>query len=273
LRGSLTSLKLKSGSTDIGVLYNKGKLKLGQMMSLTHISDLYSVVDDGKFVVIGARASLDQVERATAQSFKSFSDYLHIFASVQIKNSGTLVGNLMNASPIADTIPFLRVAEAEVVLQSMTGERILNINSFIKGGYKELDIRTDEIVTHVKIPKTSAQFKLFKVSNRKDLDISTVTLATRFKLEGGKFTQFALALGGVGATVLRMPKVEAMATGELPSTQLFQNLANEIAQTIKPLSDVRGSAEYRRMLCQNLMLKFGDELLSELTGTELKASV
>jgi xanthine dehydrogenase small subunit len=198
---------------------------------------------------------------------------LHIFASAQIKNSGTLVGNLVNASPIGDTIPFLKIAEAEVVLKSPRLERVLNVNAFFKGGYKELDLRADEIVTHVHIPKTSDSFKLYKVSTRKDLDISTVTFAARFRLEGGKFAKFSLALGGVGPTVLRMTTIEQMALGQTMSASLMKTLSTEIGKLVKPLSDVRGTANYRKLLCENLMLKFGDEVLREAGVAMLEASI
>jgi xanthine dehydrogenase small subunit len=257
------SPKISGGATDIGVVYNKGKLKLTDVMSLNNISSLYQVEDTSTHIVVGARASLDELERKTANVFPEFSRNLHIFASPQIKNSGTLVGNLINASPIADTIPFLRVAEAEIFLKSTSGERVVNVNAFMKGGYKELDLRADEIVTHVRIPKTRHQYKLYKISSRKDLDISTVTFAARYLLKGHVIEEFSLALGGVGPTVLRMNQIESQARGEHFNQALFKRLASDVKASIKPLSDVRGSTDFRLTLCHNLMLKFCDEVMRE----------
>jgi xanthine dehydrogenase small subunit len=257
------SPRLAGGATDLGVVSNKGKLKLTEMMSLNNIASMYSVEETATHVVVGARASLDELERKTNKIFPEFARNLHIFASPQIKNSASLVGNLINASPIADTVPFLRVAEAEVVLKSVTGERTVNVNTFIKGGYKELDLRPDEIVTHVRIPKSKHDYKLYKISSRKDLDISTVTFAARYRLNNGVLEEFSLALGGVGATVLRMTQIESKAVGQYFNQALFKRLANEVKSSIKPLSDVRGSSDFRLVLAHNLMLKFCDEVMKE----------
>ncbi len=139
----------------------------------------------------------------------------------------------------------------------------MNINTFIKGGYKELDMRADEIVTHIRLPKTKHQFKLYKVSSRKDLDISTVTFAARYIVKNNVLEEFSLALGGVGPTVLRMNQIEAKAIGQYFNQALFKRLASEVKSTIKPLSDVRGSTDFRLTLCHNLMLKFCDEVMKE----------
>lgn len=257
------SPRLAGGATDLGVVSNKGRLRLTEVMSLNNIASLYSVEETGTHIIVGARASLDELEKKTAKVFPEFSRKLHIFASPQIKNSASLVGNLINASPIADTIPFLRVAEAEIVLRSAAGERTVNVNTFIKGGYKELDLRADEIVTHVKLPKSDHQYKLYKVSTRKDLDISTVTMAVRYRLNNNVLEEFSLALGGVGPTVLRMNQVEAKAVGQYFNQALFKRLASDVKATIKPLSDVRGSSDFRLTLCHNLVLKFCDEVMKE----------
>jgi len=190
---------------------------------------------------------------------------LKIFASPQIKNAATLVGNIINASPISDTIPFLRVAEAELVLLGPTGERTVNINSFIKGGYKELDLLPGEFVTLIKIPKRRGKYKLYKVSKRKDMDISAVTFAAYVELIGDDIDKISLAFGGVGPTVIRLPSLEARATGQTLSEPLFRSMAHDLKTTFKPLSDVRGSDQYRMLLCQNLMMKFYDELKGEFS--------
>ncbi len=264
LKSVNVDLKLTSGATDLGVLSNKGKLKLLKTLTLNHVDELYSVKEDTSSLMVGAKASLTAVEEACRTLFPAFSNYLHIFASPQIKNAGTLIGNVVNASPIADTIPFLKVAEAEIGLSSVRGERVLNLNQFFKPGYKQLDLLPDELVTHVKIPKSHAKFKLYKVSTRKDLDISTVTFAVRFELVGDIIKNISFAFGGVGPSVLRMTELEKQAIGKKFEPALFKALALNLQSMITPLSDVRGSADYRQLLCHNLMLKFCDEVTAEL---------
>ncbi|HXH31249.1 MAG TPA: FAD binding domain-containing protein [Bacteriovoracaceae bacterium] len=258
-----TTIRVSSGATDLGVLSNKNKIKLLEVLALTNIGSLYSITEDDEYLTVGARASLASVEKATSKLFPAFSNYLHVFASPQIKNSGTLIGNVINASPIADTVPFLRVAQAELVLRNSTRERTVNINAFFKGGYKEIDLQADELVTHIKIPKTELKFKLYKVSARRDLDISTVTFAAAYELDGQTLSAFSLALGGVGPTVLRMSSIEKLATGQIFDQKNFKDYAQKVNQMITPLSDVRGSADFRHLLCHNLLLKFCDEVMAE----------
>ncbi len=249
-----------SGSTDLGVLSNKGKLKLKRLMNLNALRESYEIKEEPDYWNVGAKASLTRIEKALEKDFSEFSKYLNVFASPQIKNAASLAGNIINASPIADSIPFLRVAESELVLKSIQGERMVNINSFIQGGYKKLDLRPGELLIRIRIPKTSARFKLFKVSIRKDLDISTVTFAARYSISKGVIQTFSLAFGGVGPSVLRMSKLEQMAVGQKLEANLFKAMAKMLKQEITPLSDVRGSADYRHQLCHNLLLKFYDEV-------------
>ena len=268
-RGLAAGRKLVSGATDLGVLYNKGKWQPQKLMSLMHIPELAQIREEADALVVGARASLSALESATVKLFPELSRMLHIFASPQIKNSGTLVGNLVNASPIADTIPFLMVAEAEVVLLGAAGERKVNVNDFFLPGYRKMDLRADELVTHVRIPKTRHHYRLYKVSRRKDLDISAVTLAIRYELDGHAFKSVSLAFGGVGPKVLRMPLLEQQALGQLVSPALMRQLGNELDKLITPVSDVRGSDAYRRLLCKNLLMKFGDELCAQWAPREV----
>jgi xanthine dehydrogenase small subunit len=263
--------KVISGATDLGVVANKRNLRPDSLLGLYRVAELHRIEERGNGVWIGARASLSSVERALERDFPEFSRLLHVFASPQIKNSGTLIGNLMNASPIGDTIPFLRVADAQVELRSAGGIRSVRVDEFIRPGYKQLDVLPGELVTGVWIPKTSSRFKLYKVSTRKDLDISTVAFAARYRLEGSRLADFAMALGGVGPSVLRMPSIEARLLGidfsDAGTPAAFLAAAEAIRGEISPLSDVRGSEEYRQQLCRNLLLRFHDEVSPEVASS------
>ncbi len=266
-------LIITSGATDLGVVENKGKINIQKSMTLNNIDSAYKVDDTKDFISIGAKVSLTEVENACERDFLEFSKKLHIFASPQIKNTATLVGNIINASPISDTVPFLRVAQAKLKLSSKSSSREVDINDFIKEGYKQLDLKQDEVVESVIIPKTQQKFKLYKVSIRKDLDISTVTFACRYKLNGDVLEDFSLAFGGVGAYVLRATDIETKAKGMKFTQENFKKLSLEVRNIITPMSDHRGSAEYRYQLCENLLLKFCDEVLSETRGSIVEASI
>lgn len=252
-----------SGATDLGVQLNKGHSVQGKILSLNNLTEAYEILDTEKALEIGAKASLTDIEKKCEKSFPEFSQMLHLFASPQIKNKGTLVGNIVNASPIADTIPFLMVAGAELDIVSDSGKRSVDINDFYQPGYKKLDLKDDELVSKVSIPKTSGQFKLYKVSVRKDLDISTVTFAAKYEIENNKFKSIDIAFGGVGPKVLKVSGVSNSALGQTLSADLFSKLADDVISEVTPMSDHRGSKEFRFKLCQNLLLKFGKEIMNK----------
>lgn len=252
--------KIVSGATDLGVLHNKGRWSPQVMMSLKNIPELSSIVKTKTEITIGATATLEQCSRELEGDFPEFSRLLRIFASPQIKNSATLVGNMMNASPIADSIPFLKSADARIHLLSPTAERVVDINEFFLEGYKKMDLKAQEIVTHISLPLNGLSYKLYKVSKRKDLDISAVTLAIGYKQQGAQFTHFQLSLGGVAASVLRLKSLESQLLHRVLTEKDFIHLFNEIDPLITPQSDVRGSSDYRRLLVRNLLLKFFHEM-------------
>ncbi len=257
----IKNTKIVSGATDLGVFVNKNKIQLKKVISLNNILESYKIQNLDDKIVIGAKASLTDIEKACKKDFPEFSKSLHIFASPQIKNIGTLVGNLVNASPISDTAAFLRVSNSKVILNNSKTERSIFINDFFLKSYKKLDINSDEIVTHIIIPKEKIKFKLYKISTRKDLDISSVNMAIAYKLDNKIFTSFKLCVGGVGPTTLRLTSIEKEVIGKAIDQKIFKKIAKMAILQIKPLSDVRGEGSYRKILVHNLLLKFCDEVI------------
>lgn len=258
-------IKIIAGATDLGVMVNKGRYQYEAVMSLQNIKSLYEIKKMKNFLIVPNRVTLANFQRFIQQMFPEMDRMLNIFASPQIKNSGTLVGNVVNASPISDTVPFLMVADALVEVQSVKGKRLVPIDEFFLG-YKKLDLKPIEIVTAIHIPilKGEQISKLYKVSVRKDLDISAVTMAARIQLKGKRIEEARLTFGGVGPTVARLKEIEESWQGEEFSTELLKRSSKELSRFLKPLSDVRGSKEYRLLLCQNLLKKMADELEQEI---------
>lgn len=258
-------IRLVAGSTDIGVVVNKGKLSTPKAMALYHIEELGKISHDDKFITVGATVTLTEFEEYVESHFPDMAKMLHIFASPQIKNQATLIGNIVNASPIADTIPFLLASDTAVELQSDKGSRDVILKDFYVG-YKKLNIDPSEIVTRVRIPvlAKNEKIRLYKVSMRKDLDISAVTFAARIVFEGKKMTQVRIALGGVAATVIRLTDLEKTLTGKDFSVSLFESAAASLDKVISPLSDLRASKEYRMLVARNYFKKFAAEIGGEL---------
>lgn len=260
--------RIVSGATDLGVLINKGKLELQKVLSLSRLPAIQEIKIKDSCLIIGARASLTQLEQETKTLIPELSRLLKIFASPQIKNTGTLVGNLINASPIADTIPAMLVLEAKLVVARLVADKFQIIEIPITNlylDYKKLNLLTGDLVLAVKIPipQPEQNLKFYKVSLRKDLDISSVTLAFLSQWKQNSLQDFRVAIGGVGPTVIRLSDLEKSALGisKAPSSleKWAQRASQTLSQFIKPISDLRASKEYRMLVAQNLIQRWAKD--------------
>ncbi|HYM62500.1 MAG TPA: FAD binding domain-containing protein [Thermoanaerobaculia bacterium] len=247
------------GGTDVGVWVNKRDFTAPAILSLANVDGLDELRVENGAIIAGAKVTLAAFERFVEERIPELFGILNVFGSPQIKNAGTLVGNIANGSPIGDTLPYLLVAEAKLELTGAKGSRVVEINSFYKG-YKQFDLAADEIITRVIAPivttRPSSILNLYKISRRKDLDISAFTAAMRLRIERDVIAQAWIAYGGVAPTVVRMPKTEAFVTGKVPSLELFERAGAIARGEITPISDVRGSREYRSQLAENIMARF-----------------
>lgn len=252
-----------AGGTDLGVQTNKGLRQVKRMLSTAALDELRGIRREGNALVVGANTSLTTLELAMLEHLPEYGAMLNWFGSPLIKNAGTLGGNIANGSPIGDTMPALYVLDAEIELTSSSGPRRVNINDYYTG-YKKSVRRTDELLTRVFIPLPEAGdlFKLYKISKRKDLDISTMTGAIWMKVKDKTIEQVRIAYGGVGPNILRLKQTEASLIGQPFDAATFRK-AGKLARTeITPISDVRGAAAYRLQLAENLLLKFFHEVTS-----------
>lgn len=264
LKQQQPNLRIVSGATDLGVLHNKGKFFLDEVLVLNHIAELSKLESSAEGLWIGARTSLTEFENFVEKMQPELSRLMRIFASPQIKNQGTLAGNVLNGSPIGDSIPALLTLNAEVHLLSLHGLRKIPLTSFYKA-YKSFDLRPDEICTGIFIPSLGKSWstKFFKVSLRKDLDISAVTFAAALRIEDHRILEARIALGGVGPTVVRLSEIEKKLAGASFSEETFKLVGKEARSMIKPISDLRASEEYRLTVTENLFHKCYVELRQE----------
>jgi xanthine dehydrogenase small subunit len=267
-----------AGGTDLGVQVNKGTRTLATILSLAAIPELNAITMNADTLTVGANATLTDLERATKTDFPELYPMLTRHGSPLIRNSGTLAGNIVNGSPIADALPALYVLNAEVEIASTTGgtgvppvngfpagtapiTRRINLNSFFTA-YKRTVMTPDELITTIHIPRLKSDefLRLYKVSKRRDLDISTFTTAVWLRRSGDTITDARLANGGVGPNILRLPRAESLLRGQPITEDLFRR-AGQLARTeITPISDVRGRADYRLRLAENILLKFYHDL-------------
>ena len=259
------SALIVAGATDIGVRVNKSKQLPPIILDLNRIAELDNIRTENGALIAGARASWTALLNACSLATPEFARILSIFGAPQIRHVGTIAGNIANASPIADSLPFLFVMEAMLVLASKSGRREVNINDFYYG-YKKFDLKPGELIAEVRIPlPTDADLlRLYKVSRRRDLDISSFTAAVRIQLDGDLISHAAIALGAVGPVVLRARRTEQFLVGQ-PFTELTMQLAGEVAvEEITPIDDVRGAADYRRQLTRNILHKLYHQTQADL---------
>ncbi|MGI9429205.1 MAG: xanthine dehydrogenase small subunit [Bythopirellula sp.] len=262
-RAQRPAATLVAGATDLGVQYNHGKISPADILYTQGVPELDQLAIADDQLVIGAAVSWSRVEALLADHIPEYHQILTRFGSPQIRHAGTLIGNLANASPIADSIPFHYVAGSVLELASVGGRRQVPIEEFYLG-YKQLDLRVDEIIVSVRtpLPADNELLKLYKISKRRDMDISTVTAAFLLDLDGDTIRSAKIATGGVGPTVVRVAQAESELRGK-PLTLETMAQAGRIARTeITPISDVRGSADYRLQLVENLFAKCFYDLIA-----------
>jgi len=248
-----------AGATDIGVQHNKGKIAPEEILCLANVAEMKRIELSNESLTVGAGATWTQVERAIKDGVPQFHGVLTVFGSPQIRNAGTIGGNIANASPIADSVPFLFVMGAELELAGPKGSRRVDINDFYFG-YKKFDLREDELIArvHIPLPTTAQTLKLYKVSRRRDLDISTFTAAVLVELDEARGTiqNIRIAYGGVGPVVLRLPKTEAFLIGKPFEESVLREAGKQARSEVTPITDVRGSAGFRLQLAKNILSRF-----------------
>ncbi|HEX7153024.1 MAG TPA: FAD binding domain-containing protein [Thermoanaerobaculia bacterium] len=245
------------GATDFGVWCTKRNFVPEAVLSLSGIEGLGDITLDDGTLAVGGRASLAQFESFVRDLVPQLAPVMDRFGSPQIKNAGTLAGNIANASPIADSLPFLYVTGAQLELTGKSGMRTVAIDAFYKG-YKTLDLQPDEIITRILIPlpKSGDTLRLYKVSKRSHLDISSFTAAMLLRRDDSRIGNIRIAYGGVGPVVLRLPKTEAFLSGKPFALDVLHEAGTIARDEITPLSDVRGSRDFRLQLAENVLKKF-----------------
>ncbi len=258
LRAEYPAATLLAGGTDVGLWITKQMRTLTGIIYLGHVDALKTVAVDDGMLEIGAGVTL---EAAYTELCKHYPDELaemrQRFASLPVRNAGTLGGNVANGSPIGDSMPWLIALGAQVVLLGAAGERTLALEDFYLD-YMKKDLRPDEFVRAVRVPlpRPGVVFRTYKLAKRFDQDISAVCAAFAFTLDGGVVRQARIAFGGMAGTPKRAGAAEALLTGRAWDESAMQAAMAALAQDYAPLSDMRASSEYRMRTAQNLLKRF-----------------
>jgi xanthine dehydrogenase small subunit len=258
LRAAYPQATLLAGSTDIGLWVTKQMRELGDIIYLGHVSALQSVQQKDGMLEIGAGVSLNDAYEALCKLYPAeLGELWQRFASLPIRNAGTLGGNVANGSPIGDSMPWMIALGSEVVLQGPSGQRVLALEAFYLD-YQKKDMQADEFVVAVRVPlpRAGVQFRTYKLAKRFDQDISAVCAAFAFTLNGGKVADARIAFGGMAATPRRAPRAEASLIGLGWNEANLRVAMDLLQQDYAPLSDMRASNTYRMQTAQNLLRRF-----------------
>lgn len=248
--------RLVSGGTDLVVEINQRHARFETIVSLEAVAELRAVADRDDAIEIGAAVTLSEIEQRFGEQVPLFGELFPLFSSRLIRNRATLGGNLATASPIGDSPPVLLALDAEVRVASTRGERTVPLESFFTG-YRKTALQKDELLVSVRIPKPYPSIaRFYKVSKRRHDDISTVAAAFALDLDGaGVVTRARLAYGGVAATPARARAAEDALLGKRWSASSVEAIKAHLAGAFTPMTDQRGSAEYRKAMVTRLVDK------------------
>ena len=260
LRDAHPDAWLVAGATEIGVYLNKRFQSFPKLISTEAVSELSEVRVSAGSIWIGGGANLTHIQEALGGLLPDFDKMMLVFASRQVRNRATLAGNLVTASPIGDTPPVLLARDARVVLRSIRGSREVPLHEFFTG-YRKTVIRVDEVLEAVIVPRDPADLRVlvdsYKVSKRREMDISIVAAGFRVVLdEGFRVVLARLAYGGVAATPLRATKTEQFLVGKIWATETIEAACRLVETEFTPLGDVRSEEPYRKKLIGALLKKF-----------------
>jgi xanthine dehydrogenase small subunit len=250
------SALMVAGGTDVGLWVTKQHLKAEKIIDVSQVQECLEIRETESAVEIGAAVPLSQAFAVLDSKLPGNTDFFMRYGGLLVRESATLGGNLANGSPIGDSMPLLIALGGQLVLESSKGTRQLPVDAFYTG-YRQSLLEKGEVIRSVVIPVTGQSFfRVLKLSKRQDDDISLVCLALGITLENSHVTKIRIGVGGVAATPARAARTEAFLIGKPWSQATVTNAAAILESEFSPISDMRGSAEYRKKSLVGLLQRF-----------------
>ena len=252
-----------AGGTDLMVLFEAGNLSQKRFVNIWPLAELRGIDVRPDHVTLGALTTYTEVQRhdVLRREFPMLCRAAAETGGIAIQNRGTLGGNIVNASPAADSPPALLAYNAEVELTSRGGSRWLPYDRF-HTGYKQMDIRPDELLTRLLLPRDGGDSLHYyrKVGTRKAQAISKICFAAYARRQHGIPDEVRIGLGSVGPTVVRATSAERVITGRSLDAELVEKARQAIVGDISPIDDIRSTYEYRTRVTANLVEDFLSQL-------------
>ena len=254
------------GGTDLYV-QRPEELALGEVNSFYGRKELKEISIEGDRCKVGASVTVADLLESPVfnKQFSNLKKYLKLVSSTQIRNMGTVAGNFVNASPIGDLTIFFLALNSSITLKNKSDQRrIILLKDFYKG-YKTLDKQPDEYIerVHFDVMNSNTFFNFEKISKRTNLDIASVNTALRLEMNGEKITEIYAAAGGVGPVPLFLEKTCAFLKEKTMTADTLVAATEILSKEISPISDARGSKEYKALLLRQLFFAHFIELFPE----------
>jgi CO/xanthine dehydrogenase FAD-binding subunit len=245
-----------AGGTDLMVVYNAGRLQATRFLDLSRLVELRGIQEDDASLAFGALTTYTELRDCPAvhQHFPNLVKSAKVTGALAIQNRGTLGGNIVNASPAADTPPSLLAYGAELELVSPRGRRRVGYDRFHQG-YKRMDLAPDELVARILVPKPAGRsFHYFrKVGTRQAQAISKVCLAAHARIVDGLVAELRIGLGSVAPAPVRARHAEAAIQGQALAALPIEAAQEALLADMSPIDDIRASAHYRSVVTQNVL--------------------
>jgi xanthine dehydrogenase small subunit len=262
-----------NGSTDVGLWVTKFMRAIGPVIFIGHLQELKRIAENDSEVRFYAGVSYSEALPVIAATFPDMAELWNRIAGEQIRNMGTIGGNIANGSPIGDTPPPFIALGAKLHLRRGEHRREIKLEDYFLA-YGKQDRQPGEFVESVTIPLLPAgeKFACYKISKRREEDISALCGAFRvFVSDAGMVGMARIAFGGMAATPKRAKAVEAALVGKAWTMETVEAAIAAFAEDYQPISDMRASAEYRLLTAQNLLRRFFLETTGQ--GQRLKREV
>jgi xanthine dehydrogenase small subunit len=246
-----------AGGTDVGIWVTKQHKELGTVIYTGNVEELSQISVTTTHIEIGAAVSLSDAMLPIIDQYPEFEELFLRFASPPIRNAGTLGGNIVNGSPIGDSMPALMVVDTMLVLRCGDQKRPMSINDFYVD-YQRTALQPGEFLERILVPlrQEDTQVQSYKVSKRFDQDISAICGAYALRRNAAGIADIKIAYGGLAAVPKRAIRCETALTGREWNEDTVQSGVEWLDQDFSPISDMRSSAEYRRQVCGNLLRRF-----------------
>lgn len=257
-KSQMPSAKLIAGGTDLSLEVTQQGRSLPELIDISHVDDLLTITETTSGWRIGAAVPMDRVHAFAREHFSSADEVIERLGSLTIRHRATLGGSLGHASPIGDIAPLLMSLNGRIEVDDGVTKTLFAPEDYITG-YRETLLRGHQWISAIHLPRLAPNqhHAIYKISKRYEDDIATVTLGINMTIDSDqRVKNCIISAGGVAAKSVRLHELEKVFVGRPLSLPIVHAAQDKVPEVIQPLSDVRGSAQYRVKLVQNLLKRF-----------------